>query len=158
MTSLRVICGLGPPQLKILATPMPAANSGTGTPEDSDIEQEMIIEQEEKYDSDQSVENEPVPQNVTSIWIAKDKTEWSSNPLPSAQTKSRDILHQRGGPAANSNQFTPDELFKSIMRPEICDITLRKTNRKGKRVCDAFNNDLMNRFPLASGRPPSKTF
>ena len=25
-------------------------------------------------------------------------------------------------------------------------------------MCGAFNNDLMNRFPLASGRPPSKTF
>ena len=44
------------------------------------------------------------------------------------------------------------------MEPEICDITLRETNRKGKRVFDAFNNDLMNRFPLASGQPPSKTF
>ena len=41
----------------------------------------MIIEQEEKYASDQNVDNEPVPQNVTSIWIAMDKTEWSSNPL-----------------------------------------------------------------------------
>ena len=44
------------------------------------------------------------------------------------------------------------------MRPEICDIILRETNRKGKRVCDAFNNDLMNMFPLAFRRPPSKTF
>ena len=44
------------------------------------------------------------------------------------------------------------------MRPEICDIILRETNRKSKRLCDAFNNDLMNRFPLASGRPLSKTF
>ena len=44
------------------------------------------------------------------------------------------------------------------MRPEICDITLRETNRRRKRVCVAFNSDLMNRFPLASGRPPSKTF
>ena len=44
------------------------------------------------------------------------------------------------------------------MRPENSDIILRETNRKGKRVCDAFNNDLMNTFPLASGRPPSKTF
>ena len=44
------------------------------------------------------------------------------------------------------------------MRPEICDIILGETNRKGKRVCDAFNNDLMNRFPLAFKRPPSKTF
>ena len=25
-------------------------------------------------------------------------------------------------------------------------------------MCGAFNNDLINRFPLASGRPPSKTF
>ena len=40
---------------------IPAANGGTGTPEDSDIAQEMIIEQEEKYDSDESVEDEPVP-------------------------------------------------------------------------------------------------
>ena len=136
---------------------IPAANDSTGTPEDSDIEQKMLIEQEEKYDYDKSVEDEPVPQNVTSMWRANDKTKWSSNPLTSAQTKSQDILHQRGGPAANSNQFTPDELFKSIMRPEICDITLRETNRRRKRLCDAFNTDLMNRFPLASGRPPSKT-
>ena len=40
---------------------IPASNGGTGTPEDSDIEQEMIIEQEEKYDSDESFEDEPVP-------------------------------------------------------------------------------------------------
>ena len=32
-----------------------------GSPEDLDIEQEMIIEQEEEYDSDESVEDEPVP-------------------------------------------------------------------------------------------------
>ena len=109
----------------------------------------MIIEQEEKYDSDESVEDEPVPQNVSRIWIAKVKTEWSSNPLPSAQTTSRIILRQRGGPSANSNLFTPDELFKSIMRPKSCDIILPETNRKEKRVCDAFNIDLINRFPLA---------
>ena len=41
-----------------------------GSPEDSDIEQEIIIEQENLYDSDKSVEDEPVPQNVSSIWIA----------------------------------------------------------------------------------------
>ena len=138
-------------------TYIPAANGDTGPPEDSDIEQEMIIEQEEEYDSDKNVEDEPLPQNVSSIWIAKDKTEWGSNPLPSAQIRSRNILHQRGGRAENSNLFTPDKL-KSIMKPEICDIILRETNRKGKRVCDAFNNDLMNRFFLAFRRPPSKTF
>ena len=53
-------------------TYIPAANGDTGTPEDSDIEQEMIIEQEEEYDSDESVEDEPLPQTVCSIWIAKD--------------------------------------------------------------------------------------
>ena len=111
---------------------IPTTNGGTGTPEDSDIEQEMIIEQVEEYDSNESVEDEPVPQNVISIWIAMDKTEWSGNPLPSAQTRSRNILRQRGGPAANSNLFTPHELFKSMMRPKICDIILRETNRKGK--------------------------
>jgi len=52
---------------------IPAANAGTNTPEDSDVEQEIIIEQEEEYDSDESVENEPECQ---SIWIAKDETEW----------------------------------------------------------------------------------
>ena len=54
--------------------------------------------------------------------------------------------------------FTPDELFQSIMRPEICNLILLERNQKGKRVCDAFNNDLMNKFPLASGRLPSQTF
>ena len=85
---------------------IPAANGGTGTPQDSDIEQEMIIELEKECDSDESGKVEPVPQNVSSIWIAKDKTEWSSNPLPSAQTRSRNILRQRDGPAANRNLFT----------------------------------------------------
>ena len=54
-------------------TYIPAANGDTSTPDDSDIEQEMIIEQEEEYDSDESVEGEPLPQNVSSIWIAKVK-------------------------------------------------------------------------------------
>ena len=44
------------------------------------------------------------------------------------------------------------------MRREICDIILRETKQKGKSVCDAFNNDPMNRFPFASGRPPPKAF
>ena len=136
---------------------IPAGNGGTGTPEDSDVEQEMIMEQEEEYDSDESVEDEPVSQNVNSIWTAKDETEWGSSPLSSAQTRSRNILRQSGKPAATSNLFTSDELFRSIMRPEIFDI-LRETNQKDKRVCDVFNNDLLNRFLLASGRLPSKTF
>ena len=46
---------------------IPAANGGIGTPEDSDIQQEMIIEQEEEYDFNESAQDEPAPQNVTSI-------------------------------------------------------------------------------------------
>ena len=67
---------------------IPAANDGTDTPKDSNIEQEMIIEQEEEYDSNESVEDEPVSHNVSSIWTTKDETEWDSNPLPSTQTRS----------------------------------------------------------------------
>ena len=62
-----------------------AANGGTGTPEDLNIKQE-------EYDSGESVEDELVPQNVSSIWRAKDETEWGSNPLPSTQTRSCNIL------------------------------------------------------------------
>ena len=88
----------------------------------------MIIEQEEEYDSDGSVEDESVPQNVSSVWKTKNETELDSNSLPSAQIISCNILCQRGGPAATSNLFLPNELFKSIMKSEICDIILREAN------------------------------
>ncbi|XP_077129868.1 uncharacterized protein LOC143785081 [Ranitomeya variabilis] len=103
------------------------------TEEDSDIEQEMVIEHENEYESDESVEDDSVPQSAGDIWTAKDETQWCSNPLPNAQTKSRNVLRQRGGPAAISNLYTAKELFKSIMTPEMCDIILRETNRKAKR-------------------------
>ena len=115
----------------------------------------MIIEQEEEHSSDESVEDEPVSHKSDSIWIDKDEIECSSSPLPSGQTISGNFLRQKSGPAATSNLFTSEELFKFIMRPKICDIILRE---KGKRVCNALNNDLSNRFPHSSGRPPSKTF
>lgn len=128
------------------------------TEEESDIEQEIVISQEEEYDSDESVEDEPVPESVGDIWTAKDGSQWRSDPLPSVQTRSRNVLRQRGGPAAISNLYTAKELFKSIMTPEICDIILRETNRKGKRVTEAYNNQLAQRFPDCSKRPPQKTF
>ena len=137
---------------------IPPANFDINTADDSDIELEVIIEQEEEYSSDESVEDEPVSHKTNSSWIAKDETEWSSNALPSAQTIFGNISRQRGMSAATSNLFTSEELFKSIMRTEICDVTLRETNRKGKKVSNAFNNNLLSRFPYSSGRPPSKTF
>ena len=112
----------------------------------------MVIEQEDEYDSDESVEDEP------DIWTAKDGTQWCSDPPPNAQTRSRNILRHRGGPAAISNLYTAKQLFKSIMTSEMCDIILRETNRKAKRVCDAYNNRLVQRFRDYSKRPPQKTF
>lgn len=120
------------------------------TEEETDIEQEMVIEQEDEYDSDESVEDEPVPQSVGNIWTSKDETQWRSD-------RSHNVLRQIGGPAAISNLYTAKELFKSIMTPEMCDIILRETNRKAKRVCEAYNNQLVQRFPDYSKRPPQKT-
>lgn len=57
--------------------------------------------------------------------------------MPSAQTKSRNVLRQKGGPALKSILFTERDLFKHIITPEMCDIILRETNRKAKRVYDA---------------------
>ena len=57
-----------------------------------------------------------------------------------------------------NNLSTPKELFKSIISPEMCDVILRETNRKGKRVYDAFNNQLVQKFLDATRRPPQKKF
>ena len=46
---------------------IPAANGGSSTPEVSEIEQELIIDGEEEYESDESVEDEYVTQYVNSI-------------------------------------------------------------------------------------------
>ena len=93
-----------------------------------------MTEQEKVYSSEESVGDEPVSHKTNSIlWIAKDETERRSDPLPSPQTISGNILRQKGGPAATSNLLTPEKLFKSIMRPEIYDIILRETKRKGKK-------------------------
>ena len=107
------------------------ANFDTSTAKDSDIALEVIIKQEEEYSSDESAEDKPVSHNINSIWIAKDETEWSSIPLPSAQTISGNLC-QKGGLAATSNLFTLEELFKSIMRTEICDIILEKKIERAK--------------------------
>ena len=49
----------------------------------------MIIEQEEKYDFDESVEDEPVFQNINSIWTAKEETEWVATHY---QTHQQDLV------------------------------------------------------------------
>lgn len=124
------------------------------TAEDSDLEQEFIVEQEEEYDSEDSLQDETPHRSDT--WASKDGTEWSSEPLPRGQTRSRNILRQKSGPAAASNISTPKELFKSIMSTEMCDIILRETNRKGKKVCDSYNNKLVQRFANNSSVTPKQ--
>ena len=50
---------------------IPPANFGISTAEVSNIELEVITEQEKEY----SIEDEPVSRKTYSIWIAKDETE-----------------------------------------------------------------------------------
>ena len=68
---------------------IPPANFGTSPAKDSDIVQEVTIEQEEEYSSEESVEDNSVSHKTDSMRIAKDETEWSSNPL---QTRTNNIL------------------------------------------------------------------
>lgn len=121
---------------------------GNASTEESDIEHEVIVECQDQYESNESAEHEPISQSIGSILIGKDGTQWYTEPLPSLQTKSRNVLYQRGGPALNCFS-TEKELFISIITPEICDIVLRESNRKAKRVCEAFNNKLL-KFPNCS--------
>ena len=117
----------------------------------------MIIEQKEEYHSDEAFR---ISLCLKTSAVSGQPRIKQNRVVTHYQAHKQDLITfcvRGGGPAANSNLFTPSEFFKSIMRLEICDITLRETNRR-RRVCDAFNSDLMNRFPLASGRPPSKTF
>jgi len=82
-------------------------NADQSTAEESDIEQEMVIERAEGYDSEESTEDEPLSQSFESIWVAKDESEWHRNSLPSSQVRSRNIPRQKGGSAKINNLFTP---------------------------------------------------
>lgn len=90
--------------------------------------------------------------------MSKDGTKWFDGPVYQARTLSRNILRQRPGPANFSALFTAKETFKSTITPEMCDIILRETNRKGKRVTSEYNNKLAEQFPDAEERTPSKEF
>ena len=90
--------------------------------EDSDIELELVIE-EERNDLEEGDDNEL--ENLVDSLTAKDGTKWRSSALANAQTINRNILS-----VANCSLYSPKELFKSFMSPEMCDIILRETNRK----------------------------
>ncbi|KAF2904374.1 hypothetical protein ILUMI_01795 [Ignelater luminosus] len=67
--------------------------------EESDVEKEPVIEQEEEYDSDESDEEEPALTQPAGF-VAKDGTQWRDALDPQAQTVSRNVMRQKGGAAA----------------------------------------------------------
>lgn len=83
----------------------------------------------------------------------QDETKWHySESLLNDQTRSRNIIRQKGGPATTSYLFTPKEIFKPLMTPEMCDNISQETYWKSKKVCDAYNSQLLEKFPAASER------
>lgn len=66
------------------------------------------------------------------------------------------MLRQRRGPASGLNIGTPKDIFKTLLSKEMCDIILRESNRKGKRVTDNYNKNLELKYPDACNRPEKK--
>lgn len=122
--------------------------------EESDVEIEPVIEQEEPYLDEISDEEEtPAQPNVL---IAKDGTHWTDTPLPQAQTISRNILREKCGAPNFSALYTAKETFKSIMSNEICTIILRETNRKGTRVTEDYNEKQAQKYKDSKRQPPPR--
>lgn len=122
--------------------------------EASDVEVVGCIEaDEDSYESDNSVDIE-----ADHELCGKDGTCWRLHPFPESQAINRNILRQRCGAASSYNIYTAKDIFKSILSSEMCDIILRETNRKGKRVSDEFNTNLTKKYPNANDRPRNKIF
>ncbi|KAF2894408.1 hypothetical protein ILUMI_11765 [Ignelater luminosus] len=107
--------------------------------EESDVGKKPVIEQDEECDLDESNKEEPA---LTQ---------------PALFVVSRNVMCQKGGAAVFSSLFSAKETFKSIMSNEICDIILRETNQKGRKITEDCNNKLVQKHK-ASKRPPPKVF
>lgn len=125
--------------------------------EESDRESQLHIEEESESDSDESIDDDP-PQINHEVLKGKDGTPWNSTPFPQHQTSSRNILRQSGGTANFTKNLNEKETFKSIMSPEICNIILRETNRKASKIVQDYNNQLVQKYPVTSQRPPEKKY
>ncbi|KAL3275491.1 hypothetical protein HHI36_020251, partial [Cryptolaemus montrouzieri] len=120
----------------------------------SDVEPKAEIENEiDSYDSDASFEGEL----FENIFFAEDGTLWQSDSLPRPQTCSRNIIRQRAAAVSFSELNNQMEIFKNVLSNEMCDIVLRKTNRKGTKITEAYNTKLMENF-LDIKRPKQKIF
>lgn len=131
---------------------IPPANDAAS--EGSDAEQVGCIEAaEDSYDSDDSEEEEP-----NNELCGKDGTVWDLKPFTESQPINRNILRQRSGAALGSNILTAQQIFKSFLSTEMCDIILRETNRKGKKIIDDYNLNMTQKFPNVADRPKTKIF
>ena len=122
--------------------------------EASDIELEGDIEiGEHAYESDDSIEIEQSKE-----FIGKDGTCWNSTPFFQTQAYAANIIRQRGGPANYSKLYTAADVFKNILSNEMCDVILRETNRKARKVTDAYNRMNIEKYTDVNKRPKLKTF
>nr|XP_023013149.1 uncharacterized protein LOC111503154 [Leptinotarsa decemlineata] len=119
--------------------------------EESDVGNEPVIKQEEEYDSDESIKEEPALTQPV-VFVSKNGTQWRDTPHPQAQTLSRNILRQKGGAAAFSALLTAKEIFNIIMSNEMCNIIVRESDRKGRKETENYNAELIQRYK-ASERP-----
>lgn len=126
--------------------------------EESDAEQDLIVENEEESSDDEYDANDESEQPQIDTLHAKDGTEWRSVPLPASQTRARNILRQTGGASGSSASFTIKQTFQSLINTEMTTIILRETNRKGKNVTDAYNRKIEIDYPDPLHRPKPKSF
>lgn len=115
--------------------------------EESDADPELVVE--EDSDSDGSDED-VVAAEVGQPLVAKDGTQWYNKPLSKNQTMPCNILRQRPGAPSFSATFTSKEMLKSFISPEICDIILRESNRKGVKITEEYNKKIMDKSKAAT--------
>lgn len=105
----------------------------------SDIEEDVMIEPNEIFDSDEEIVDET--EEVTEVNVAdrddgffygKDGTKWSKNEhSPATRIRQHNIMRFRSGPRQNS---VPMEVFKKIFTPNISFIIITETNRHGREA------------------------
>lgn len=112
---------------------------------------ESIINYDKEFDSDKNNENESI--DIESRF-GKDGIQWYNAPFPQTQTSSRNILRQKPRPSTSTVLFTPKLIFKSIITKEMCDIILRETIEKNKKLQTITIKKLIDTFPLTDRPPP----
>lgn len=113
----------------------------------SDIEEDVIIEPNEIFDSDEEIvdETEEVAEvNVADrddgFFYGKDGTKWSKNePSTATRVRQHNIMRFRSGPRQQNS--IPMEVFKKFFTPNISFIIITETNRHGRESTRKWNED-----------------